>query len=680
MKQIVIYIILLTILQFVPALTIAQETDNVVEEMSQMVDENGNGEAELSSLLDDLDEYRSQPIDINHASEAELRSAPFLRQTQVEAILRYRENFGDLSTLYELLYTNAFDASDLEYIQSFVILAKIDTLKQKEVQQIPDNLKHQLVMRWAARGEKAVGYSSTEDGKQPAFQGDRNKAMLRYRVNVSNWFSAGITTEKDAGEQWIRHHQPDFVSAHVFYKPQKFIHAIALGDFNARFGQGLILWNGFSFGKYSFPSSVIRYNQGISAFAGTDENRFLRGAATSFRFRNFELTVLGSIRNRDANVSNTDSLGNPTAVSSIGSSGTHATANQLIDRNVLKEQLAATHLSYRARFFEAGLTAGMLRYDLPVIPGNEPYKALYFNGLENKVAGADYRFVWKNVSMAGEYAFCGKDKYATIHTLKAEPVAGNSFALAYRNYSPDFKGLRSMAFGENSEANNENGWTAGVELSPISIMRITAMVDFWQHPWLKYRVNNPSGGYEYRLGSVFSLTKWLEVDARYRFRQYEQNIEAEPISYAYPIMHHQWQFATKLLINPQLKTNIQAYYNVYKTELNKESGYYVFNDWIYQPANKVKITFRQGFFNTQGYYSRIYAYEFNTPWAYSIPYLAGKGTRSALMFSYVMYSALTIYAKASLSYFNDAESTGSGDNQTNGPYQSEFNVLLNWRF
>jgi hypothetical protein len=81
MKQIVIYIILLTILQFVPALTIAQETDNVVEEMSQMVDENGNGEAELSSLLDDLDEYRSQPIDINHASEAELRSAPFLRQT-----------------------------------------------------------------------------------------------------------------------------------------------------------------------------------------------------------------------------------------------------------------------------------------------------------------------------------------------------------------------------------------------------------------------------------------------------------------------------------------------------------------------------------------------------------------------------------------------------------------------
>jgi len=680
MKVSVLHKALLLGMLLIPLSLYAQEMDNMVEELTQTVEETGSGEAELVSLLDDLDAYHSQPLDINNANEAELLSAPFLSQTQVEAILRYRSSFGSFSTLYELLYTNAFETSDLDRIQPYIVLVSKTIIETKGLSQLPEFMKHQLLMRWSARGERAKGYERTSEEKPPVFQGDPNKAMLRYKINVSDWFSAGITAEKDAGEKWMRNNQPDFISAHVFYKPKKMLYAIALGDFNARFGQGLILWNGYSAGKYSFPTSVIRYNQGISAFAGTDENRFLRGAATTFRFGKTDITVLGSVRNIDANVSKTDSLGSPEEISSIASSGTHATISQLEDRQVLNEKIAATHLRYHSTFFEIGATAGTARYNIPLVIGNEPYKSLLFEGKIKNAASADYRFVWKNLSMAGEYAFSGNNKTATFHTLRAEPVAGNSFALAYRNYSPQYKGIRTMAFGENSEGNNEKGWTVGVELNPLSMLRLTAMADFWQYPWLRYRVNSLSEGHEYRLGTILSITKWLEIDGKYRNRIQEQNEVVDPISFPAAVKQNHWQLALKMEINDKLKTSLQYYKNQYITSQNQENGYYVFNDWIIQPSSKLKISFRQGFFLTESYYSRIYAYEFSTPWAYSIPYLAGKGTRSAVMISYILSSYLVIYGKVSLSYFKGAESTGSGDNLTNGPRQTDFSVLLNWKF
>lgn len=657
-----------------------QNVDDMIESLSQTAEETGSGITELSNLLDDIDSYRSQPLDINNASETELLAAPFLSQKQAEAIVQYRLNFGIINTIYELLYTNSFDVNDLERIQPYLFIGKKEEYPKTKLKQLPQLLKHQLILRLSKRGEKAVGYTSTNEEEEPNFQGDPYKAMLRYKINASDWFSAGITTEKDAGEKWLTHKQPDFVSAHLFYKPKKIIHSIAIGDFKVRMGQGLILWNGYSSGKYSFPSSIIRYNQGISGFSGTDETNFLRGVGTSFRLGKFELIIVGSIRKLDANVNAKDSLGNPISVSSIGSSGTHATINQISDKNILEEKLTATHVCYRSTFFEIGATGGTFLYNLPLTTNNELYKQLNFKGNKNSAVGADYRLVWKNVSIAGEYALSDNNKYATFHTLKAEPLAGNSFALAYRNYKPGYKGLHTMAFGENTEANNENGWTVGVEITPLSRIRISAMADLWIRPWLSYRVNTPSEGNEYRLNSAISITKNIDIEIKYRYKKQIQNSVYEPIDYPLPIIQNQLQLVLNTSINTSIKTIIHGYYNQYKTNSNNESGLYIYNDWIILLASKLKLSLRQGFFHTESYYSRIYAYEFSTPWAYSIPYLAGKGTRSAIMLSYTPHSAFTIYLKGSLSYFVNTKSTGSGDNLTNGPRQSEFNILLNWRF
>ena len=49
---------------------------------------------------------------------------------------------------------------------------------------------------------------------------------------------------------------PDVYSASISYESAVIPLRVVLGDFNARFGQGLVLWNGMTMSGVSSPSSV----------------------------------------------------------------------------------------------------------------------------------------------------------------------------------------------------------------------------------------------------------------------------------------------------------------------------------------------------------------------------------------------------------------------------------------
>jgi hypothetical protein len=660
----------------------AQDTD-LINNAAELIGENSgeNGEADIIAMQDEISRYQDQQLDLNSATEEELLSAPFLSNNQAEAILRYRIQYGTLLTVYELIYTGAFTADEVERLMPLVSVKPKKSTQSRSFRSISKLLRYQFLGGFASRIEDAQGYKFNQDGEAPNYAGDKYKAMFRYRMYASNWFSAGITTEKDPGEKWLKNGTPDFVSAHFFYKPDKFLQTIALGDYSIRIGQGLIFWNGFSFGKYSFPSSVIRYNQGVSGFTGADESRFLRGAAAIFRYKKLDVTILASFRNLDANVSATDSSNNPIEVSSVSLAGTHATENQLKDRHVLGETMAATHLKFRTQNFEIGATAGAARYSLPLVPGAEPYRYYYFSGKSVNVAGADYRFVYKEISVAGEVAHSFPRGLSTVHLLRAEPLSGNSFAIAYRYYSPEYQGLRPMSFGENNLASNELGWTIGTELAPFSMIRISAMADVWKHPWLRYRINSPSQGKEYRISLKMSPKRWIENEIRYRYRNRPLNLSGfGDIPFPERVKWLLWMASSTFLIGNHIKTSFRFYNQQYWATNDCENGYYVCNDWFFDTGfHKLRIGFRQGWFHTDGYNSRIYAYEFDTPWSYSIPFLSGKGSRTALMLSGSPVSSLMIYLKAGYSYYPGQTSTGSGDNLTQGPRQTEVHVHVCWK-
>ncbi len=79
------------------------------------------------------------------------------------------------------------------------------------------------------------------------YRGDPNELYARFRIQHARDFSWGFTLDKDAGEEFLwdpptKRYGFNFFSYHVtLYQKGKW-KTIALGDFQAQFGQGFGIW------------------------------------------------------------------------------------------------------------------------------------------------------------------------------------------------------------------------------------------------------------------------------------------------------------------------------------------------------------------------------------------------------------------------------------------------------
>jgi len=112
-----------------------------------------------------------------------------------------------------------------------------------------------------------------------------------------------------------------------------------------------------------------------------------------------------------------------------------------------------------------------------------------------------------------------------------------------------------------------------------------------------------------------------------------------------------------------------------------EKGYLLFQDFNYHPL-KSPFSFATRFavFNTDSYNTRIYAYETEVLYAYSIVGLSGQGTRAYLLLTWSPYRWLDIWARVSNTWYSSTEEVGSGDNTFPGNTRSDakLQVRLKW--
>jgi hypothetical protein len=84
---------------------------------------------------------------------------------------------------------------------------------------------------------------------------------------------------------------------------------------------------------------------------------------------------------------------------------------------------------------------------------------------------------------------------------------------------------------------------------------------------------------------------------------------------------------------------------------------------------------RLQYFETDDYYSRIYAYENDVLFYYSIPAFFNKGYRYYLNLNYDLNSKISFWLKWSQTIYNNVESIGSGLDEIPGSGKSEIRML-----
>ncbi|HRN36276.1 MAG TPA: hypothetical protein PLL18_05125, partial [Flavobacteriales bacterium] len=282
------------------------------------------------------------------------------------------------------------------------------------------------------------------------------KVYARYRYQYRRDLDFGITAEKDEGEEFFKGTQKkgfDFYSAHLFLRNVGPFKAVALGDYQAQFGQGLTFSSGLSFARKSAYSINIERNaQGLMPYASVNENQFLRGAAATMGLgKRFEGTAFISRKKHDANLrseadtSFSGSDADLVTFSSFQEDGYHRTYSELDKKNALEEFVYGGHLRYRGTRLQVGATAARVDFGHALAKSSTvPYNQFEFQGQSNTTYGMDWKLPYRNLIWFGEVARSADGGSAGVTGLLAALDKRLSMALLYRNLQRNFHGPRVL--------------------------------------------------------------------------------------------------------------------------------------------------------------------------------------------------------------------------------------------
>ncbi len=251
-----------------------------------------------------------------------------------------------------------------------------------------------------------------------------------------------------------------------------------------------------------------------------------------------------------------------------------------------------------------------------------------------------------------------------------------SLVLLYRSYQKEYFSFYNQAFSENSEAKNEKGFYSGLQWSPNRKMSWTFYTDYFKFPWLKFRVDAPSYGYDLFSLFTYALDKKTEASVRYRFRKKQENSTFDtPVNILENVLKHQIRGEMKYswMENISFRSRIE-FTNYIKENEKNEMGFMAYQDVIYKPLSSTfSGNVRFAVFNTASYDSRVYAYESDVLYAYSLPAYANKGMRFYGNIRYKISPKIDVWFRYA-SFLYGQHGIGSGLDKIEGKMKSDIRL------
>lgn len=654
------------------------ETEMDIRDILESVTESLPDDYDMTELVDVLMRYRKHPIDLNHTSPEELKSLVFLSPLQISNFFSYLKENGQLADPLELQGIDGFDVKTVEILLPFVAVNVQPEYQQLSFKNIFKLGENDLMMRFAQSLEKQKGFTDLPGNR---YLGTPEKFQTRYRYNYSTILSAAITLDKDAGEKFFS--KPfDFYSGNVALFKLGRIKKLVVGDYTLQFGQGLTLWSGFSFGKGPDVTSVAKKDLGLRPYNSTNEYSFFRGAsATVTLLKNIDITPFISFRNLDAS-QKTDQEGN-LVQSTINQTGLHRTPSEIKNKNVLTQQLFGATIQYTKNEFGLGAIAYQSNYGNSFIVQSAAYDRYSFTGKSLTNFGLFYNYTYKNIYLYGEAAKGLGGGFAYINGVLVSLSKAISAALTYRDYAKDYHSFFNQAVAESTEAVNEKGLYMGLNVNPSKKWAFSFYGDYFRFPWLKYRVDEPSKGYEILTQAVYTPSKTFKVLVRFKTEQKQQNTDLDvPVNFLDNVKRTGYRAEVNWQLNKSWSLQNRAEVSQFKKGVgNKEFGYLIYQDVDYSPMfSRVTGNIRLAYFNTPSYNSRIYAYEDDVLYSFSFGIYSGKGYRTYLNLKYNLAKKLNIWMRYGIFIYKDVETVGTYLDEVKGNKKSEIKVQVRYQF
>lgn len=612
------------------------------------------GEIDYEQLQTDLYSLHESPINLNATTEEELSQLPFLSPQQIDELLAYADKHP-FASLYELRLIHSLADYDIRNLLPFVRIGSAEKEKMY-TREVFHYAQHELLTRVDARNIESF------EGTDPMY------GQLRYRFDYKRRVVFGLQLRRPAGSKASELQY----NAYIQLKDIGPMHTIVAGSFQASFGQGLVLAPVFRTGKSSYVQSVGMANNGLRYYSSAD-GEGLQGAGGTYR-----------------HIFNAHTRLDVSALYSIKKAN-DSTLHHLVGAN----------MTLRHRKVEVQLTAIENIWSDSIHPyRNSAYNQHYFRGTRQAVIGASVRYNHGWFDLFGEVATAQNYDRSTLHptpsTLSPRwgfggiigsrfyPTDGVALTALYRYYSPYFDNALGYAFSESSRIGDENGGYIGFEVSRWKGIRWSGYADIFSFSGPKYGIPQyPTIGYD------------AMSEIRFNIPHHTSNIPHHTSNITFRLRAREKGdlaiYSTRLQYDWQ-----QGAWSLRSTgeaNLTSSYGYTVYQDIAYDFAQSglsvrgkalpLSLRLRVQWFDAREWDNRIYTYEHDVLYAFSIPAVYGLGGRAYVCLRWQAMEKLALYLRVSETLYQRAW-YAEHHSDWNGaasliPTRTDVHLLLRWK-
>ena len=535
---------------------------------------------------EDMDQYEVErlgkfiirPLRINMESQSRIKESGLLTHYQIASLIDYRSRHGDVLSLTELAAVDGFGAAFVRKLAPFISL---------ESSRLPGqglyDAKH-ISQELDLKG----GVRHNEDLK--------TDFALKYRIETGENLQAGIAFSKSADSP-----KPDALTGNLFWHFRRNSGKLAIGDFNARFGQGLALWNGMSISGLNKPSAYLKRASSLSASNSYTGKYAFRGLAVESNVGRLKVTVMTAVTDEKENLG----------------------------------VLPAGNLTWMWRNGQAGLThyAEFLTKDSGCVIG------------DMKTSG-DFSFTVKGVDLFAEIAYDWASQSTACLAGTVFPAGENIRMAAMLRYYPEtYNPSYSAAARALTKCTNEYGASASTEFSGGKWMNINGLDGFGSS------VRRIEGAFCCD-AAYFPVSKSPDVDKSLQIKsliEFSMMISDKvALKFRFTERFRTWDIPFRT----DIRTDV-FYYSRYLdcafrvNALKCEGiGFLTYAEGTLK-LHSAKLSFRTGVFCADNWNDRIYAYERDVPGSFNVPAFYGRGYWLSLSGNWRFARWGKLYARAS---------------------------------
>ena len=532
--------------------------------------------------LERLERYLLRPLKINLENPSRIKESGLLTNYQCVSLADYRLRHGDILSLTELAAIDGFGADFVRRLAPFISL-EITNITGQDFYNAR-RVRQEIDIKGGVRHNEQF----------------KSNFALKYRFEAGDYLQGGIAVSKS-----FESSRADAVTGNLLWHLKRSPVKLAIGDFNARFGQGLALWSGMSLSGLNKPSSYLKRSSHLSLSNSYTGNYSFRGIAAESNLKSLRMTVFA-------------------AFSDIKSKG---------------DLLSAGNLTRLWKNGQAGLT-----HYVVISPTDPNYK------INDMKTSCDFAFTLDGVDIFAETSYDWVSQSVASLAGTVFPISDIiRMAVMLRYYPSSYNPTYSASARALTKCSNEYGAALSSEFTYGNWININGHYGFGSN------VRRFSGTFCCD-AAYFPVSKSIDVSRSMQFRFISELKVMISSASALELRISERVRTWGIPFRTDIRTNMLYYSKYFDASLRinwlkcENIGLLTYVEGILK-IESFKLSFRAGLFHIDNWDDRIYAYERDIPGAFNVPAFYGRGYWLALTGGWRFSGWGRLYARTSMTEY-----------------------------